>query len=84
MPRYFFHTEDGRRLPDTEGSELADDRTARNEAVAVLGQMMMEDPAGFWAHKVFRLTVTDAAGQTLYVLDLNATVSPVAAGAEPK
>jgi hypothetical protein len=84
MPRYFFHTEDGRRLADAEGSELADDRTARNEAVAVLGQMMMEDPAGFWADKVFRLTVTDEGGRTLFVLDVSATVSPAPASADRK
>ena len=72
MPRYFFHTEDGRRLSDMEGSELADERTARNEAVCVLGQMMREDPEGFWAHGIFRLTVADAAGATLFTLDLKA------------
>jgi hypothetical protein len=84
MPRYFFHTEDGARLPDTEGSELPDDRTARNEAVAVLGQMMTEDPAGFWAHGTFRLIVTDAAGQTLCGLELNATVPPTVGGPAPR
>jgi hypothetical protein len=84
MPRYFFHTEDGVLLPDKEGSELPDERSARNEAVAVLGQMVSEDPDGFWAHEAFRLTVTDAGGQTLYVLDLGATVSPVAAAPDRK
>lgn len=82
MPRYFFHTEDGRRLSDMEGSELPDERTARNEAVCVLGQMMREDPEGFWAHGTFRLTVTDAGGGTLFVLDLNSTVPPSADEAE--
>ena len=82
MPRYFFHTEDGRRLSDAEGTDLPDERTARNEAVCLLGQLMREDPEGFWAHGSFRLTVADAAGETLFVLYLKATVTPVAASAE--
>ena len=84
MPRYFFHTQDGRRLEDAEGSELADERTARNEAVCVLGQMVREDPDGFWASGTFRLTVTDAAGHTRVALELNATVPPAAGGPEAK
>ena len=82
MPRYFFHTEDGRPLSDAEGTELPDERTARNEAVCALGEMMREDPEGFWTYGSFHLTVTDAAEQTLFVLDLRATMAPVAAGAE--
>ena len=83
MPRFFFHIEEGRRLPDVEGTVLADYRAARNEGVAVLGQMIQEDPEAFWKSGSFKLTITDAAGLDLCVLDLSAVVSPVASRPAP-
>lgn len=78
MPRYFFHTEDGCGFQDNEGSELPDDHTARNEAVALLAALVRDDPDGFWAHPAFRLEVADAAGRTLFELELGATAPPTA------
>ncbi|THD62581.1 hypothetical protein [Phenylobacterium sp.] len=76
MARYYFHTEDGRHYPDEEGTELPDHEAARTQAVLVLGEMVKEDPAGFWSTESFRLTVTDNRGLILYILDLVATASP--------
>jgi citrate lyase beta subunit len=40
MPLYFFDvTDNGRGLPDTEGTELADLEAARQEALATLGEI---------------------------------------------
>ena len=75
MPRFFFHIEEGRRLPDEEGTVLTDYRAARNEGVAVLGQMVQEDPEAFWKSGSFKLTITDAAGLDLCVLDLSVMMS---------
>jgi hypothetical protein len=83
MPRFFFHVEEGRRLPDEEGTDLADYRAARNEGVAVLGQMVQEDPEAFWKSGSFKLTITDAAGLDLCVLDLSVVVSPTARSLAP-
>ncbi len=76
MRRYFFHTEDGRPCRDHEGTPLPDDRSARNEAITVLAELVKEDPETFWKDETFKLTVTDEAGLILYVLDLSAVASP--------
>ncbi|MDB5426484.1 MAG: hypothetical protein JWR47_3116 [Phenylobacterium sp.] len=81
MPRYFFHTEDGRRFPDEEGTELADAAAARDEAAAIFGELLKERPQDLWRGGGLRLTVTDETGLILYVLDMNAVASPSASAA---
>jgi hypothetical protein len=76
MPRYFFHTEDGERVRDEEGTELPDNHAARNEAVVAMADLVKWNPEKFWKDETFRLTVTDENGLVLYVLDLSATTSP--------
>jgi hypothetical protein len=40
MPLYFFDiTDNGKGFPDTEGTDLADLETAREEALATLGEI---------------------------------------------
>ncbi|MGH6965131.1 MAG: DUF6894 family protein [Phenylobacterium sp.] len=81
MAMFFFHTENGRICRDAEGTELPDLRSARNEALVVLAQIVREDPDQFWRDRNFRLTVTDGAGLVLYLLDLSGISSPGACGA---
>ena len=76
MPRFHFHTEDGRKHPDADGLQLADERAARSEAIKALGQLVEAMSEEFWRDGMFRMTVTDDAGLTLIVLDLSATISP--------
>ena len=78
MPLYYFHTQDGRCIRDDEGIELPNDDAARNEASVVLGELVKEDPEMVWRDHNFSVTVTDATGLILYVLDLTASCSPVA------
>lgn len=78
MPRYHFHCEDGRRLPDPEGTVLPSDDAAKLEAVRVMAELLREDPHLFWAHECFRLTVTDDTNLTLFVLELNSVTAPAA------
>lgn len=79
MARYFFHTEDGSSRLDHEGQDLADDTLAKIEAVRLLGQMLKDEPAGFWDHKELKLIVTDADGMILFALDLSAIEAPAIA-----
>ena len=76
MPKFFFHTEDGTCVRDTDGTELPDVHAARNEAVVILGELVREDPDQFWRDAGFRLTVANEDGLTLYILDLSAVASP--------
>ena len=73
MARYFFHSEDGRRISDEEGTELATLAAARIEAVRVLGDLLKEDPGHVLATGGLQLTVTDEAGLIYFALDLSAT-----------
>ena len=81
MPRYFFHTEDGRAFHDGDGTRLADDAAARIQAARVLAQLLIERPADVWKDDPFQITVTDERGVTLFSLDITALRSPAAGGA---
>ena len=83
MPRFYFHTEDGQLLRDEEGTDLVDVHAARNEAVAILAELLKEDPEEFWKDRSFKLTVTDDDGLTLYILDLSAVASAAIEGRGP-
>lgn len=72
MRRYFFHTEDGVRIEDDEGTPLPSDAAARLEAVRIMGELLRERPQAFWDHRTFRVTVADDAGRLLVTLDLSA------------
>ena len=80
VPRYFFHTQDGRAFHDEEGTPLPNDESARIEAARVMGQLLNEHPSGVWRDEEFRLTVTDEVGVVLFVLDVAALRAPVAGG----
>ena len=73
MPRYFFHSEDGRPSRDDEGTELPSLASARVEAVRVLGDILKEAPHKVLDSGMFRVTVTDNTGLIYFCLDLSAT-----------
>jgi len=84
MPRFYFHTEDGRCLRDEDGTDLTDVHAARNEAVTILAEVLKEDPEEFWRDRSFKLTVTDDEGLTLYILDVSAVASAAVERAGPR
>ena len=43
MKRYHFHTSDGRRICDEEGTLLSCDRAAKTEAVRFAGEILKDD-----------------------------------------
>ena len=60
MPRYFFHTQNGDCIRDDQGEELKSVDAAREEAVAVLGEILRYRGASFWTTRAFSVIVTDA------------------------
>lgn len=77
MPRYFFHTENGHHVTDDEGTELADLTAAKRMAQALMGEILRELP-NLWEEGSFRITVKDAAGLSLFMLDTTVTIAPAA------
>ena len=80
MVSYFFHTEDGLSLLDTEGTEFASATEAKIEAVRMIGDMLRSEPAEFWDTRALRVIVTDEAGLILFVLDCSAVEAPALRG----
>lgn len=68
MPRFFFHTADGERDLDQEGTELADNATARKEAIRFAGAIMHEQPEVLWDGRDYRVEVTNKAGELLFTI----------------
>jgi hypothetical protein len=76
VPRFYFHTEDGRPLRDREGVELPDLAAARREAARALGEMLKERADEFWSDGLLRMAVSDADGLTLFLVEVTATTAP--------
>ena len=65
MPRYFFHTQNGDCVRDDQGEELKGIDAAKEEAVAVLGEILRYRGSSFWTTGAFSIIVTDADGETV-------------------
>jgi hypothetical protein len=79
VPNYFFHTEDGRRLCDEDGTELPGIEAAKIEAVRFLCERLHDDPAELWDSGAWRVLVQDDRMTTLFIID----VSVITAAAFP-
>lgn len=73
MPRYFFHTQNGDCIRDDQGEELRSVDAAREEAVAVLGEILRYRGASFWTTRAFSVIVTDDNGQTVVSVTASAS-----------
>ena len=76
MPRYFFHSADGHRNPDTDGVDLENDRAAQRAAVAYLGAALEDDPDLVWRKGHWRVEVTDEAGRLRWTVMAIAVDAP--------
>ena len=76
MPRYFFHTQNGDCIRDEQGEELKSLDAAREEAVAVLGEILRYRGSSFWTTRAFSVIVTDAAGETVVSITAAASDAP--------
>ncbi|HSV03413.1 MAG TPA: hypothetical protein VLI41_09425 [Phenylobacterium sp.] len=59
MPKYYFHTEDGRRYPDEDGTDLPDLEAARLKATRILAELLKEQPRELLETGRLRVEVTD-------------------------
>ena len=84
MPTFYFHTEDGVRVADTQGSDLPDIAAAEDAAVQILAESLRGNSRLFWDTEGFTVTVTDAKGLTLFSLQVSATMSSAMAGRRPR
>jgi hypothetical protein len=80
MPIFHFHTEDGVRISDTEGTDLADVEAAKDAAVQILAETLRNNSRLFWAHEGFSIIVTDDQALTLFSLNVSATMSAALGG----
>lgn len=65
MPRYFFHVQDGKGIPDDVGTVYADPEAARLAAVVASGEMLRGHASEFWRDRHWRMHVTDEQGGTV-------------------
>lgn len=73
LPRYYFHTQNGDRVRDDQGEELADLDAARNEALTVLGEILRYRGSAFWTTGSFSVIVTDAGGEVAFSITAQAS-----------
>lgn len=78
MPRYFFHTSDGARCCDEDGTELEDVGAARQCAVRYLADLLDDDPTEFLHDHWLSVDVSDAAGLTLFNVSAITADAPAA------
>jgi hypothetical protein len=72
VPRYFFHINDGEDSPDTEGTDLADERAAHAQALATAGAILKEKGEESWDGSEWRMIVTDETGHVVCDLHFSA------------
>jgi hypothetical protein len=80
VPKFYFHTENGERVADTDGSDLADIAAAEDAAVQILSETLRGNSKLFWENEGFSVTVTDDQGLTLFSLQVSATIAAAISG----
>lgn len=76
MPRYFFHTTDGTRDRDTDGTDCVHDGAARQHAIMYIGALMNSEPQVLSTGCDFRVEVTDQFGRLLFTVIALAVDAP--------
>jgi hypothetical protein len=77
LPRYFFHVEDGRLFPDTEGTELIDLDAAKAAAVGAAAELLKGLHRTIWkSGRPWKMRVTDHVGRLLLTLNFSADEVP--------
>ena len=68
MSLYYFNFTNGRSIDDQIGTELADVRAAKVEAVNLLSAMLHRGGEDFWSHDEWRIEVQDADHLTMFCI----------------
>ena len=79
MPRYFFHSEDGRLEHDETGTVLADNSAARIEAVRFAGSLLAQRSHALWEATRWRMLVTDEKAMILFTIEVNTIIGAAVA-----
>ena len=76
MPRYHFHSADGSRERDRDGTDLPDETTARMEAIKYAGEVLQHSPEGLWERGQWRVEVTNDDNALLFTVITLAVDAP--------
>lgn len=68
MSLYYFNFSDGHEIDDTIGTELADVRAAKAEAIHLLSAMLRRNGDSFWRHDEWRIEVQDSQHLTMFCI----------------
>jgi hypothetical protein len=68
----FFDIDDGYRIDDADGTELADTYTAQAAAIRLSGEILRDLGAKFWNGALWKLTVSDEQRRVLFILRFSA------------
>lgn len=77
MPRFYFNVYDGVSTPDDTGTELADWKEARIEAVRLAGALLKDDAERVALSDEWRLEIADDYGLVLLRFDFISLEAPV-------
>ena len=80
VPRFFFNVYDGISSPDDTGTELADWREARIEAIRLAGAIFTDEAKQIALGEDWHIEVTDERRLVLFRLDLVSNTSPAVGG----
>lgn len=62
MPRYFFHTMDGKIAIDEIGLEFVNDQEAKHQALIAASEMILDREMELWLGSEWQMTVADKDG----------------------
>ena len=78
MPRFFFHTTNGKLTTDAEGIDLPDASAAQTAAIKLAGELLQGAPGLLRETTELKVEVTDAQAMKLFTVFV--TVSNSASG----
>ncbi len=81
METFYFHIDYGALERDEVGTPCTSLIEARSNAVALLGELLRDSGDDFWAKPNVTITVTDASGLVLWVLETSGHASAAVSGA---
>jgi len=76
MPLYFFNVRDGKNIKDEDGSVLAGDAQAREQAITTAAEIIRSDAATLPGNEIWEMMVTDEAGRCIVSLRFSADDYP--------
>jgi uncharacterized protein DUF6894 len=68
LPRYFFHTKNGKYTPDAEGIDLVDASVAQTTAIRLAGELLKDAPDVLRETTELKVEVMDANAVTLFTV----------------